>query len=88
MYGPGFLLFVPNSNYARNWIPKDTFDTDYRHVVYTQRIRMEQDAIFGAFDCPDGGQAAPSESLHNTDQALNLLNSDFIADIATKFTRL
>ena len=26
MYGPGFLLFVPNSNYARNWIAKDDFE--------------------------------------------------------------
>ena len=89
MYGPGFLLFVPNSNYARNWIPKDTFGpTDYRRMVYTQRIRMEQDAIFGAFDCPDGGQAAPNRSRSTTPiQALNLLNSDFIADIATKFAQ-
>ena len=79
MYGPGFLLFVPNSNYARNWIAKDEFELkDTRRMVYTM-IRMEQDSVFGAFDCPDGGQAAPNRSRSTTPiQALNLYNSAFM----------
>jgi hypothetical protein len=89
MYGPGFLLFVPNSNYARNWIAKDEFKPeDMRRMIYTMRIRMEQDAIFGAFDCPDGGQVAPSRSRSTTPiQALNLYNSGFMADLARRFAK-
>ena len=87
MYGPGFLLFVPNSNYARNWIAKDEFEPkDMRRMIYTMRIRMEQDSVFGAFDCPDGGQVAPSRSRSTTPiQALNLYNSGFMADLSKGF---
>jgi hypothetical protein len=87
MYGPGFLLFSPNANYARNWVPKDEFSPDdMRRMIYTMRIRMEQDAIFGAFDCPDGGQVAPSRSRTTTPiQALNLYNSGFMADRSKHF---
>ena len=89
MYGPGFLLFVPNSNYARNWIAKDEFEPkDMRRMVYTMRIRMEQDSVFGAFDCPDGGQAAPNRSRSTTPiQALNLYNSAFIGDLSKRFAK-
>ena len=89
MYGPGFLLFVPNANYARNWVAKDDFKPeDMRRMIYTMRIRMEQDAIFGAFDCPDGGQAAPSRSRSTTPiQALNLYNSGFMADLSKRFAK-
>ena len=89
MYGPGFLLFVPNSNYARNWVAKDDFKPeDMRRMIYTMRIRMEQDSIFGAFDCPDGGQAAPNRSRSTTPiQALNLYNSGFMADLSKRFAK-
>ena len=89
MYGPGFLLFVPNSNYARNWIAKDKFEPkDMRRMVYTMRIRMEQDSVFGAFDCPDGGQAAPNRSRSTTPiQALNLYNSAFMGDLSKRFAK-
>ena len=67
MYGPGFLLFEPNSNYARNWIQKvKVEETDFRRMIYNMRIRMEQDSVFGAFDCPDGGQSAPNRSRSTT----------------------
>jgi len=52
------------------------------------RIRMEQDAIFGAFDCPDGGQVAPSRSRSTTPiQALNLYNSGFMANLSKRFAK-
>ena len=87
MYGPGFLLFQPNANYSRNWIPKDEFGPgDMRRMVYALKLRMEQDAIFGAFDCPDAGQIAPSRSRSTTPiQALNLYNSGFMLEQATRF---
>ncbi|MCB1093410.1 MAG: DUF1553 domain-containing protein, partial [Verrucomicrobiae bacterium] len=87
MYGPGFLLFEPNANYARNWIPKENFgDTDLRRMIYSMKLRMENDSIFGAFDCPDAGQVAPSRSRSTTPiQALNLFNSGFLLDEANAF---
>lgn len=80
MYGPGFMLFHPNSNYARNWIAKDKFGpAEYRRMVYALKLRMEQDAVFGAFDCPDGGQTMPKRPISTTPiQALNLFNSPFV----------
>jgi hypothetical protein len=43
------------------------------------KIRQEQDAVFGVFDCPDGGQVIPDRSRSTTPlQALNLLNSNFM----------
>ena len=48
-------------------------------MVYMNRIRQEQDAIFGAFDCPDGNQVMPDRPESTTPiQALNLFNSPFI----------
>jgi cytochrome c553 len=87
MFGPGFLLFEPNANYARNWIAKDTFDdADLRRMVYSLKLRMENDAIFGAFDCPDAGQVMPARGRSTTPiQALNLYNSGFLLDQAEKF---
>ena len=87
MYGPGFLLFEPNANYARNWIAKDDFSAvDYRRMVYALKLRMEHDAIFGAFDCPDAGQVMPARGRSTTPiQALNLYNSGFLLDQAGRF---
>jgi hypothetical protein len=42
--------------------------------------------VFGAFDCPDGGQIAPRRNRSTTPlQALNLLNSSFIMQQAGYF---
>ena len=47
---------------------------------------MQQDAIFGAFDCPDAGQIAPKRMRSTTPlQALNLLNSEFMLQQASLF---
>jgi hypothetical protein len=44
---------------------------------------MEPVPVFGVFDCPDAGQATPRRSQSTTAiQALNLLNSDFVAEQA------
>ncbi|HMP80421.1 MAG TPA: DUF1553 domain-containing protein, partial [Pirellulaceae bacterium] len=82
--GPGFLLFEPNDNYARNWVPKTVFEpADYRRMIYALKIRMEPDAIFSAFDVPDGGQVCPQRPMSITPiQALNLFNSQFVIDEA------
>ncbi len=89
MYGPGYLMFEPNSNYARNWVAKDEFGPgDFRRMVYALKLRMENDAVFGAFDCPDAGQVMPARSRSTTPlQALNLLNSSFISEQAATLAR-
>jgi hypothetical protein len=48
-------------------------------MVYGTVVRQRPDGVFGAFDCPDGGQIAPKRTRSTTPlQALNLLNSGFI----------
>lgn len=85
--GPGFMLYEPNANYARNWIAETgNFEReDYRRMIYALKLRMEPDAIFAAFDAPDAGQVCPSRSRSTTPlQALNLFNSSFLLEQAEK----
>ena len=52
---------------------------DWRRMVYMNKVRREQDGVFGAFDAPDAGQVCPRRSRSTTPlQALNLLNSSFL----------
>jgi len=80
MYGPGYDVFQPNDNYVRVYNPKETLGpTEWRRMIYMYKVRMEQDPVFGAFDCPDAGQAAPVRPRSTTAiQALNLFNSQFV----------
>jgi len=79
MGGPGFSAFEPNNNYVRVYRPKEQFGpTEWRRMVYMLKVRMEQDSVFGAFDCPDAGLIAPRRTQSTTAlQALNLFNSRF-----------
>jgi hypothetical protein len=89
MYGPGFSVFEPNNNYVRVYEPKSQWDSSLaRRMVYMQKVRMEQDPVFGAFDCPDAGLPAPRRSTStNALQALNLLNSAFLIAQAERFAQ-
>jgi hypothetical protein len=80
MGGPGFSVFKPNDNYVRVYDAKDEWGPgQWRRMIYVHRVRMAQDGVFGALDCPDAGQPAPKRSRSTTAmQALNLLNSSFI----------
>ena len=84
MGGPGFSAFEPNTNYVRVYSPKERFGPpEFRRMVYMFKVRMEQDGVFGAFDCPDAGLVAPKRTESTTAlQALNLMNSRFILDQA------
>lgn len=58
-----------------------------RRMIYAYKVRMEREAVFGAFDCPDAGQSAPRRSQSTTPiQALNLFNSQFTIDLAADFS--
>jgi len=80
MGGPGFSLFDVTSGNVFNYEPKTTFGpAEWRRMIYAERVRGEQDATVGVFDCPDGGQTAPRRDCSTTPlQALNLLNSPFV----------
>jgi len=80
MGGPGYSAFKPNTNYVRNYIPRDKWGpAQWRRMIYMTKVRMEQDAIFGVLDCPDAGQVTAKRSRSTTPlQALNLLNSSFM----------
>jgi len=85
--GPGFDLFVPNSNYVKVYQTKTEFTADdFRRMIYQSKPRSELDTLFGAFDCPDAAQIQPKRTSSTTPlQALNLLNSDFLIDQADRF---
>src|SRR3954454_14627596 len=80
MGGPGLSVFKPNDNYVRVYEPKEQWTpAEFRRMVYATKIRSQQDATFGAFDCPDGTQITPKRPTSTTPlQALNLLNGSFM----------
>jgi Protein of unknown function (DUF1553)/Protein of unknown function (DUF1549)/Planctomycete cytochrome C len=84
MGGPGFSPFQPNTNYVRVYRPKEQFGpSEWRRMVYMSKVRMEQDSVFGAFDCPDAGLIAPRRTQSTTAvQALGLFNSRFTEEQA------
>jgi cytochrome c553 len=87
MGGPGFDLFEPNGNYVKVYVTKTAFTpNEFRRMVYQAKPRAELDTFFGAFDCPDAGQAQPARTVSTTPlQALNMLNGEFLLDQADRF---
>ncbi len=85
--GPSFFLHNVDRENVYHYHPKDEFGSDEsRRMVYAFKVRMEQDGIFGAFDCPDGSLVVPKRSVSTTPlQALNLFNSRFILQQSEKF---
>ncbi len=87
MGGPGTSAFVPNDSYVRVYEPKTEFGpADWRRMVYQTKVRMVQEPVFGAFDCPDAGQVASRRQRSTTPlQALSLFNSGFVVQQADLF---
>ncbi|HTL57610.1 MAG TPA: DUF1549 and DUF1553 domain-containing protein [Candidatus Limnocylindrales bacterium] len=85
--GPSFFLHNVNRENVYHYYPKDEFGApESRRMVYAFKVRMEQDGVFGAFDCPDGSLVTPKRSVSTTPlQALNLFNSRFILQQAGAF---
>ncbi|MBX7074181.1 MAG: PSD1 and planctomycete cytochrome C domain-containing protein [Pirellulales bacterium] len=81
MGGPGFDLFEQRGGLS-GFKPIESFRGEgLRRMIYAHKVRRERDAVFGAFDCPDGGQSAARRRESTTPiQALNLLNSRFTLD--------
>ena len=87
MGGPGFDFFKSRGGLS-GFPPVQKFEAKgLRRMVYAHKVRMEPVPVFGAFDCPDAGQPAPLRSRSTTAiQALNLFNSEFIAETAICFS--
>jgi hypothetical protein len=85
--GPGFNFFKSRGGLS-GFPPVEEFGAEeLRRMVYSHKIRMERVPIFGAFDCPDAGQATPRRTQSTTAiQALNLFNSPFVAERGAKLT--
>ncbi|MEZ5304639.1 MAG: PSD1 and planctomycete cytochrome C domain-containing protein [Verrucomicrobiales bacterium] len=84
--GPGFDLFETRGGLS-GFPPIESFSSDgLRRMIYAHKIRMEPDAVFGAFDCPDAGQSVSRRRQSTTPiQALNLFNSRFVFDESAAF---
>ena len=78
--GPSFFLHEVDRENVYHYHPKEEFGpAESRRMVYAFKVRMEQDGVFGAFDCPDGSLVMPKRSVSTTPlQALNLFNSRFM----------
>jgi hypothetical protein len=78
MGGRGFDLFKSRGGLS-GFTPIELFDAaGRRRMIYAHKVRMERDAVFGAFDCPDAGQSMARRRQSTTPiQALNLFNSAF-----------
>jgi hypothetical protein len=89
MGGTGFSPFEVHMENVRHYHPKKIFGPkDWRRMIYMTKVRQESEAVFGAFDCPDGSLAVAKRSRSTTPlQALNLLNSTFIIQQATLFAK-
>lgn len=86
MGGRGFDLFDKRGGLS-GFQPVEVFEQEgLRRMIYAHKVRRETDAVFGAFDCPDGGQSAPRRRESTTPiQALNLFNSRFVLDASQAF---
>lgn len=83
--GPGFNFFKTRGGLSGFPAVEEFSREEMRRMIYSHKIRMERVPVFGAFDCPDAGQATPRRTQSTTAiQALNLFNSPFVADRAVK----
>ena len=86
MGGPGFDLFDKRGGLT-GFQPIESYDeSGRRRMIYAHKVRRERDAVFGAFDCPDGGQSAGRRRESTTPiQSLNLFNSRFTIEQSDAF---
>ncbi|MGK0197291.1 MAG: hypothetical protein ACI91J_000557 [Yoonia sp.] len=86
--GAGFSFFKSRGGLS-GFPPVTQFGpNELRRMIYQHKIRMESVPVFGAFDCPDAGQAMPQRSQSTTAiQALNLFNSPFVIDQAAALAK-
>ncbi len=86
MGGRGFDLFNQRGGLS-GFTPVESFSGEgLKRMIYAHKVRRERDAVFGAFDCPDGGQSTARRIESTTPiQALNLFNSVFTLEQSAAF---
>jgi hypothetical protein len=86
MYGRGYDLFDLRGGLS-GFTPVEVLtEENQRRMIYAHKVRRETEAVFGAFDCPDGGQSAAVRRASTTPiQALNLFNSRFTVEVSAAF---
>lgn len=85
MGGSGFDLFDKRGGLTGFEPIEKLLGTNNRRMIFSHRVRRERDAVFGAFDCPDGGQSLPIRRESTTPiQALNLLNSPIVLELSSR----
>ncbi len=89
MYGPGFNAFEVQLENVRHYFPRSSWGpAEWRRMIYQTRVRLEREAVFGVFDCPDAATSVPRRSRSTTPlQALNLFNSSFILQQSELFAQ-
>ncbi|MBX3420966.1 MAG: PSD1 domain-containing protein [Pirellulaceae bacterium] len=88
MSGPGFDLFEQRGGLSGFTPIEELSAANSRRMIYAHRVRREREAVFGVFDCPDGGQSTQVRRESTTPlQALNLLNSSFTMQCAQALAR-
>ena len=88
MGGPGFKdVTVTMNNGTTYYEPLEQQDaSSYRRTLYRFNPRGERSALLDTFDCPDSATTAPRRSVTTTPlQALSLLNSPFVLQMAEHF---
>ncbi len=79
--GRGFDLFDKRGGLSGFNPVESPTGEGLRRMIYAHKVRREPEAVFGAFDCPDAGQAVGQRRESTTPiQALNLFNSRFVLD--------
>ena len=86
MYGRGYDLFDLRGGLS-GFTPVELLNAEnQRRMIYAHKVRRETEAVFGAFDCPDGGQSTAVRRASTTPiQALNLFNSRFTVEVSAAF---
>ncbi|XZE20486.1 PSD1 and planctomycete cytochrome C domain-containing protein [Pirellulaceae bacterium SH449] len=88
MGGSGFDLFDKRGGLTGFEPIEKLLGTNNRRMIFAHRVRRERDAVFGAFDCPDGGQSLPIRRESTTPiQALNLLNSSIVLEVSSSLDK-
>ncbi|MCB1204105.1 MAG: PSD1 domain-containing protein [Verrucomicrobiae bacterium] len=87
-YGRGFDLFDKRGGLSGFNPVESPTGEGLRRMIYAHKVRREPEAVFGAFDCPDAGQAVGQRRESTTPiQALNLFNSRFVIEQAEAFAK-
>lgn len=86
MYGRGYDLFDKRGGLSGFKPVESPSGEGLRRMIYAHKVRREPEGVFGAFDCPDAGQAVSRRRESTTPiQALNLFNSRFVLEQSAAF---